>query len=173
MRKNFQSEYSTNAERRLSVRAFGIFCSAVFLLSIFALAGCSLNMGSAPDSGAAKVAPEQSGGTSDAPSTARVEIIPLAQATGELSDVEIMWHIPTDPVEGFVVKYGFERSSINEETRILTKDLEQVETPQFGKVFRFVLGNIPVDRPLYISIAAFSGDKVSKASDIFEVKAEK
>lgn len=107
------------------------------------------------------------------PGTARVEIISgdELKAASTLSDIEILWQIPQEAVDGFVINYGFERSALNHNARVATAELQKYQDPKHGQVYRFVLANVPIDQALYVSIAAYSDDKVSRASDVFEVKA--
>jgi hypothetical protein len=44
-------------------------------------------------------------------------------------------------------------------------DLKEEEDPEFGKVFRYVIRNVSPVKPLYVSIAAFKGDRLSDFSD--------
>ena len=88
-----------------------------------------------------------------------------------ISDIEVTWQIPQEPVDGLLVRYGFSKDQIKNASRIYSRDLMRYDDPKHGGVYRFVLGNVPLDRPIFITVAAFSGDRLSKPSDIFEVKA--
>ena len=85
--------------------------------------------------------------------------------------VELLWQIPTQPVDGFVIKLGYSRDHLDKELRVNTPDLERFEDPKHGYVYRYVLHEIPRTHPLYVSMSAFRGEVVSPASEIFELQA--
>ena len=85
--------------------------------------------------------------------------------------VELLWQIPTQPVDGFVIKLGYSRDHLDKELRVTTSALERFEDPKHGYVYRYVLSDIPRTHPLYVTIAARRGDAVSAPSEIFELQA--
>ena len=86
--------------------------------------------------------------------------------------VELLWQIPTQPVDGFVIKLGYSHDHLDKELRVTTSALERFEDPKHGYVYRYVLHDIPRTHPLYVTMAAFRGDVVSAASEIFELQAQ-
>lgn len=109
-----------------------------------------------------------------APSTARVAIEDLKEKKANtLSDIEIVWQIPREYVEGFIIRFGFDKNNLDQQLRVLAKDLEKFEDPEHGFVYRYVIGEIPLGQVVYLSISAFTGEKISKPTDLFEVAAEK
>ena len=107
------------------------------------------------------------------PKTAKVTIESLAEKkSSTLSDIEILWQIPVQPVEGFVINYGYDKAILDLNVKIATKDLEKFEDPKHGFVYRYVLGDVPLSKTVYVSIAAYNGTKVSLPSEIFPVSGE-
>jgi len=107
------------------------------------------------------------------PPTTKVGIENLAEKkAGTLSDIEVLWQIPTQPVEGFIINYGFDKTALDQHVKIATQDLEKFEDPKYGFVFRYVLGDIPLSKTIYVSIAAYNGSKVSRPSEVFPISGE-
>lgn len=107
-------------------------------------------------------------------STSKVAVEDLAaQKGGTLSDIEILWQIPEKEVEGFVLRYGFSRDSLDREAKVSSGELEKFEDPKFGFVYRYILTSVPLNRNLFVSISAFNQGKTSRPSQIIEVPAEK
>lgn len=78
---------------------------------------------------------------------------------------EITWESPSEPVDGFVIRYGEDPKRLDKEVKLSARDLKEEEDPEFGKVFRYVIRNVSPVKPLYVSIAAFKGDRLSDFSD--------
>jgi len=110
------------------------------------------------------------GSTSDADQQVATEQIPATE-----SDVEIVWEIPKNPVDGYLVRYGDRRDSLTQELRVLNSELAKVNDPKYGSVYRYLLRNMPTDKSVFVSIAALhsagtDGEAVSAPSAVFEVK---
>jgi hypothetical protein len=83
--------------------------------------------------------------------------------------IEIIWAIPSEPVEGYVIRYGLSRDSLSQEKRIEVAKLERFEDPQFGYVYRTTIDEAP-QQNLFVSLVAYNGTKLSAPSPVFEVK---
>jgi len=115
---------------------------------------------------------------SSASSTKRAETVvkrpgrvtpPVQKAT---SDVEVLWEIPTAPVDGFIISYGYGEEEISHRVKVKATELNRYEDHRYGFVYRFILRDIPTDRSLKVVISSFSGDKVSEASKVIVVPSE-
>ena len=104
-----------------------------------------------------------------APTTARVPIENLDASKIKRTNVEILWEIPKDPVDGFIVNYGYQRNNLEFMEKVYTPDVDTFHDPKLGEVFRYTLQNTPPDKTIYVAISAFIGDTVSDRSEIFEV----
>lgn len=146
-------------------------------LLLYPLTSCSLFQGGFTDSAdqVGEKSPQDTHKTeTQPPTTSRVGIEDLKKKKeSTLSDIEIVWQIPREIVEGFIIRFGYDKNDLNQQVRIEAKDLEKFEDPQHGFVYRYVIGDIPLGQVVYLSIAAFTGEKISKPTDIFEVAAEK
>ena len=83
--------------------------------------------------------------------------------------IEIIWEVPRDPVEGFIVRYGYNRDNLAFEIKLDSDTIEKFEHPAYGFVYRHTLPGISNDRNLYVSLASYLGDVTSAPSKIFEV----
>ncbi len=102
-------------------------------------------------------------------SPSEVKEAPLTTSTTPtrkmVDGTEVTWESPSEPVDGFVIRYGEDPKRLDKEVKLSTRDLKEEQDPEFGKVFRYVIRNVSPVKPLYISIAAFKGDRLSEFSD--------
>ena len=83
--------------------------------------------------------------------------------------VEIIWAIPKDPVDGFIVRYGFSKSDLKFEEQIASAKLDRFDDPKYGFVYRHVLKDVPVNSSVFVSLIAYTGTEKSAPSPVFEV----
>jgi hypothetical protein len=79
--------------------------------------------------------------------------------------IEVTWEVPSDPVDGFVIRYGEDRTNLSKEATILRSELREERDSQYGPVYRYILRDIPSSGQLYVSVAAFKRDVISDFSD--------
>ncbi len=79
--------------------------------------------------------------------------------------IEVTWEVPSDFVDGFVIRYGEDRMNLSKEATILRPDLREERDSQYGPVYRYILRDIPDSGRVYVSVAAFKGDAISDFSD--------
>jgi hypothetical protein len=78
--------------------------------------------------------------------------------------VEVIWEIPSEPVDGFVIRYGQTRDNLSKETTILRSELREESDPNYGSIYRYAIRDIPEDQSVFVSVAAFKGDVISDFS---------
>lgn len=83
--------------------------------------------------------------------------------------VEVIWAIPKDPVDGFIVRYGYTKGELKFEEKVASSALDRFDDPKYGFVYRHVLKNVPTDKPVYVTLSAYHGAEVSAPSPVFEV----
>jgi len=83
------------------------------------------------------------------------------KATG----IEVTWEVPSEAVDGFVIRYGEDRAQLIKETTILISELREERDSYYGPVYRYIIRDVTDNTPLYVSIAAFKGDIISEFSD--------
>ena len=106
----------------------------------------------------------------------RKESSPVAiesSALSEASSVEVIWEVPSKEVEGFVLRYGYSRENLSQEIRLRRDEVESYTDQEFGRVYRYILRDIPSTKPLYLQLANTIGEQTSSFSEIFELRAEK
>lgn len=79
--------------------------------------------------------------------------------------VEVTWEVPSDSVDGFVIRYGDDRANLTKEATIFRSELREERDAQYGPVYRYVLVDIPSSGQVYVSVAAFKGDTISDFSE--------
>jgi hypothetical protein len=137
----------------------------ILAISLFILGGCSSLFDRAPNAGK---------GGSDSGAAGRqagvVEgSIPIIQK--KLSGVEVMWEVPSDPVDGFVIRYGDDREKLNREATIFRSELREERDSDYGPVYRYILRDIPAESRIFVAVAAFKGEAISDFSDVVAEKA--
>ena len=113
------------------------------------------------------IAPTNSQPTSP---SARVVIESLPPSDPPKSDqVEVLWQIPELPVDTFVLRYGSSPDKLEHTVNIATTDLKEHNDPTHGRVYRYLLKNIPRGETVYVSMASVKNNTQSSFSAPFEV----
>jgi hypothetical protein len=104
---------------------------------------------------------------SEGPSKVEEAPLPASSTSARkmVEGTEITWESPSEPVDGFVIRYGEDAKRLDKEVKLSVGDLKEEQDPEFGKVFRYVIRNVSPVKPLYVSIAAFKGDRLSDFSE--------
>jgi len=79
--------------------------------------------------------------------------------------IEVTWEVPSEPVDGFVIRYGEDSTNLSKEATIFRSELREERDSQYGPVYRYILRDIPESGRVYVSVAAFKGDVISDFSD--------
>lgn len=87
----------------------------------------------------------------------------------EVPGIELTWEPPSQPFDGFVIHYGFDRSDLSKQLRVPTESITQVVGPQEQSLFRYVIGGVPPEKTVYIAVASFKGAEESPLSEVWEV----
>jgi hypothetical protein len=82
--------------------------------------------------------------------------------------VEVTWEVPSEPTDGFVIRYGEDKTRLLKEVIVASSELREENDPQYGPVYRYTIKDVTHDRSIFVSIAAFRGDTVSDFSDVME-----
>ena len=90
------------------------------------------------------------------------------KASPPAKGTQITWESPSEPVDGFVIRYGANPKKLEREVKVSAKELRQEQDPEFGSVYRYVIKNGSEAPPLYVSVAAFKGDRLSDFSTVIE-----
>lgn len=136
-----------------------LLCSIALLILPFAFSGCSL-FGS------------ESGAGNDQPAVERTLVEALAAPEAPKQGIEFTWEVPSENVDGFIIRYGSSPSSLSKEVTISATDIREERDPEHGPVYRYLVRDIEETGPLFWSIAAVTGQNISNFSDVQEVKPE-
>jgi len=94
--------------------------------------------------------------------------VPLVPGHSEhrprFSSIEIDWLVPSVPVDGFVVSYGFGDEPLTNRVTVPTSELKQLEDPERGPIYRYFLNEIPRDREIRVAISSYLGTSISEPS---------
>lgn len=80
--------------------------------------------------------------------------------------LEVTWEVPTDPIDGFVLRYGPQKENLSHEVTIFLAQLRREDDLHYGPVYRYTITDIKESAPLFVSVAAFKGDVLSNFSEI-------
>ena len=90
----------------------------------------------------------------------------------DTSDVEVLWAVPDEPVDRFILRYGSNKESLEKEISLTPLQLTTVISPQHGKAFRYLITGIPKDQILFLTLASAKGEEISKPTEVFEIRGE-
>ena len=86
------------------------------------------------------------------------------------SRIEIIWSIPDQPVDGFVLHYGTEPGQLTSEMKLSIADLEKYQDPERGAVYRYILSNVSPNKPVYVALSSYIGETNSSMSEVQEIR---
>jgi hypothetical protein len=131
-----------------------------FSLSLLFVSGCSLFQPSSPTSDSTKVLEEKA--------LVEAQHAPEAPKQG----IEVTWETPSERVDGFIIRYGASPNALTKEVTISATDIREVNDPQYGPVYRYLIRDVENAKKLFVSIAAVKGQAVSNFSEVLEAQAE-
>ena len=136
------------------------FSSLALSLSLLLFSGCSLLQSSTPAPDSTKSVEEKA--------LVEAQHAPEAPKQG----IEVTWETPSEPVDGFIIRYGNSPTSLTKEVTISATDIREVKDPEYGPVYRYLIRDVENAKKLFVSIAAVKGQSVSDFSDVLEAKAD-
>jgi hypothetical protein len=80
--------------------------------------------------------------------------------------VEILWKIPSEEVDGFVLVYGYKPDKLNNRLVVKTQDIRIIDHPEWGKVYQYLLRPVEPEKKLYFTLESFRGDQISPPSSV-------
>ena len=101
----------------------------------------------------------------------QVQIDKLEPNAKALSQVELIWASPEQPVDGFVIHYGDSKENLSKQIKLPIDSLEKVKNSDTGlSVYRYILSDPSTDTILFIALTAYIGNNASQLSEVIEVK---
>jgi hypothetical protein len=86
--------------------------------------------------------------------------------------IEVTWEVPSEPVDGFIIRYGDSPATLAREVTISSADIREETDPEFGPVYRYLIRDAADASRLFVSIAAVKGQAVSNFSEALEARAD-
>ena len=126
------------------------------LLAATLLAGCSLfstSSPTSPDAGGSRV------DESNLPVDSRITSVTRKKIVDGLA---VAWEVPSEPTDGFVIRYGTSPQSLDTELSVSVSELRREDDPVYGAVYRYIIEDVPGGKPIYVWIAARRGDSISE-----------
>jgi hypothetical protein len=80
--------------------------------------------------------------------------------------LQVTWQVPSEPVDGFIIRYGEKPEELTIEKRLTVDLLLRDDDPEFGPVYRYTVSDIAPQSALFVSIAAYKGDRLSEFSEV-------
>jgi hypothetical protein len=129
-------------------------------ISLLFASGCSLFQSSSPEPDSAKLLEEKA--------LVEAQHAPEAPKQG----IEVTWETPSELVDGFIIRYGSSPNALTKEVTISSSDIREVNDPEYGPVYRYLIRDVDNVKKLFVSIAAVKGQAISNFSDVLEAQAE-
>lgn len=93
------------------------------------------------------------------------------QVTAKSPALEVTWKIPDEPSPSYVIYYGKSPEALVERVEVATARLETIEDPKEGRLYRYLVPDVPAEGELYVAITAFDGETESPRSNSLSVEA--
>jgi hypothetical protein len=85
-------------------------------------------------------------------------------------DIEILWQVPAESVDGYVIRWGTQREALTSEKKISLSEIQKLKHPDFGEVYRYIIQGVNTPDQLYVTLAAIHGKEISAASEVMVPK---
>ena len=158
-----------NEEGRVTI-GLRLFRAGVFFgASAVLIGGCSFG-GTSFESpiNKKKAAPIESSEV-QAPEPGSLSARPVESPLPEITDIEVIWEVPSEPVDGFIVRYGNAREALSVEKRVRVDELQKLDDSERGPVYRYLIRGIPSTERIFLTVTAFKGDAISVPTRVFEI----
>lgn len=130
----------------------------VTFVALIALTGCSYVWDDKPPYDLPKA--------EEAASTVASQVPAAGLITSAEAEAEIVWEVPTQPVEFYRLSYGAEPSRLDQSVRIPVATLQKLDDPKFGPIYSYTLRGVSRTEPLFISLRAENRQGLSDAAEI-------
>jgi hypothetical protein len=141
---------------------------------VAALPACSWMpfQGDAPEAAAPEeevAQPAEAGAALAEPEPKDLTRVPIERFERPAEGIEIIWEIPREPADAFILRYGLSRDNLEHSLRLESADLEKFEDAEHGYVYRYILKGAPVNAKIFMSLSAVRDEKVSEPTPVFEI----
>ena len=139
--------------------------SALLLVALLMAgsAGCSFSMTAQEDEGSAKPEVETLIPADPSPNPAARTAAAISQSQNT-STVEVLWEVPGEAVEKYHLYYGFDAAHLDNHVEVPVAELQKIDHPKHGPVFRYELKQIPANKAIFLSLRAENKSGISDPS---------
>jgi hypothetical protein len=95
--------------------------------------------------------------------------VEAVEDTEEVSSVEILWQVPGEAVEKYYLRYGTDDAVLDTSVVIMVRELDKIDHPDYGPLFRYVVSGVPAKQTIYFTIQAENQYGLSPASPVQQV----
>ncbi len=68
--------------------------------------------------------------------------------------VELIWKVPGGNVDKYHLTYGFSEDTLDTELVLNVSELEKMDHPEFGPVYRYILSGVPSGKDVFFTLQA-------------------
>lgn len=94
---------------------------------------------------------------------------PKRSFTRNTNNIRLVWSIPPEPVDGFILNVSYNGSLSDTEIKIPVEELEKFDHPKYGFVFGYTLNGVFSDSGLKVTARSYLGDEVSPPGLVYAV----
>jgi hypothetical protein len=101
----------------------------------------------------------------------KAAVAPETAATEqEPPSVEILWQVPVEPVDKYYIYYGSDQNNLDKKAEVPVSQLEKIDHPVHGPLYRYVLTGIASNARVFFSIQAENQYGLSPKSPAQEIR---
>lgn len=142
----------TNADNSTELMNHRLLLPLLVLVACSFLNGCAMESFSSLDS-EPQDETAQPGASQSSSEEADAARAPGAKSGGS-SLVEVFWQVPTEAVEKYHLYYGLDPDALDNHVEVAVNELEKIDHPKLGPVFRYEIKAIPANKPIFLSLQA-------------------
>ena len=118
------------------------------------------------------VVPPEVGKTENVPSVSESALEGGSVVLPSVAGVEIVWQVPTEPVDSYLIDYGEDPNNLTHHLEIGVEHLTRFDHPSQGPVFRYRVAGVDKNKDLYVVMRAKNKFGISDPSAPIRVPAE-
>ena len=97
------------------------------------------------------------------------ETLPVNPKPKTDAALELIWKIPEEPVDEYIIRYGQDPLVLKSEHRVKSSEVKSVNDSRHGEVHQYILEDVPESVSIYVSISAVKNGVESPPSKTFKV----
>ncbi len=134
-------------------------------LLIAFVSGCSyLGLDGAEDASPALQGPDDGTAVDQGADEKADQELPLGT-----SSIEIVWEVPAEEVTKYHLSYGFSGDDLSQQAVLDVLNLEKIDHPTKGLLYRYVVRGMPSDKNVFFSLKAENRFGISPPSPVEQV----